>query len=114
VTEERIFTIAEARALLPRVKELTEAAASEIEEIRAAIEQAPDEDEERRLSLAAELHFRDWIQAMIDLGAEPKGAWLVDFDSGDGFYFCWQHGEDDIGHIHGYDTGFSGRRRIDW
>ena len=46
------------------------------------------------------------------LGVEVKGLWLADFDSGDGYYYCWQLGEDDIEHFHRYETGFAGRRPI--
>jgi len=50
--------------------------------------------------------------ALKDLGVEVKGLWLADFDSGDGYYYCWQLGEDDIEHFHRYETGFAGRRPI--
>jgi hypothetical protein len=43
---------------------------------------------------------------------EVKGLWLADFDSGDGYYYCWQLGEEDIEHFHRYEVGFAGRRPI--
>ena len=49
---------------------------------------------------------------MTALGGQPKGLWLVDFDSGDGFSFCWKYGEEEIAHVHAYDAGFAGRRYI--
>ena len=42
------------------------------------------------------------------MGLEIKGLWLVDFDSGAGYY-CWKYPESSLGHFHGYDEGFSGR-----
>ena len=37
-----------------------------------------------------------------------KGLWLVDFDSGDG-YWCWAYPEDDLGYWHSYEGGFGAR-----
>jgi hypothetical protein len=33
---------------------------------------------------------RDWAEEMLSLGIEVKGIWLVDFDSGAGYY-CWKY-----------------------
>ena len=45
------------------------------------------------------------------LGADVKGLWLVDFDSGAGYY-CWQWPEQELAFFHTYDEGFAGRTRI--
>ena len=45
---------------------------------------------------------------MRSLGLEIKGLWLVDFDSGAGYY-CWKYPEPAIDHFHGYEEGFAGR-----
>ncbi len=42
------------------------------------------------------------------LGAEVKGLWLVDWDSGDG-YFCWRFPEAALAFFHTYEEGFAGR-----
>jgi hypothetical protein len=34
--------------------------------------------------------------------------WLVDWDSGAGYY-CWRYPEESLGHFHGYQEGFAGR-----
>ena len=52
--------------------------------------------------------MRAWAEKIMQLGAEPKGLWLVDFDSGSGYY-CWRYPEADVGFFHGYDDGYSGR-----
>jgi hypothetical protein len=41
-----------------------------------------------------------------------KGLWLVDFDSGDG-YWCWAYPEADLGHWHSYEGGFGARVPVD-
>jgi hypothetical protein len=48
---------------------------------------------------------------MEAFGVEVKGAWLVDFDTGAGYY-CWQWPEEELSYFHGYDEGFEGRIRI--
>ncbi len=53
----------------------------------------------------------EWQQKMEKLGAHPKGLWLADFDSGDGYY-CWKFPEESIEYWHRYSDGFSGRIRI--
>lgn len=53
----------------------------------------------------------EWAEAMIALGLEVKGLWLVDFDSGAGYY-CWRHPEPALEYFHGYDEGFGGRVKL--
>ena len=107
-----IFTLEEARLLLPRVKEITQHSY----EIVAALQEQLESTEEPRAvrHLEAQVHeaLQRWAAALKDLGVEVKGLWLADFDSGDGYYYCWQLGEDDIAHFHRYETGFAGRRPI--
>jgi hypothetical protein len=52
-----------------------------------------------------------WAREMEALGLEVKGLWLVDFDSGSGYY-CWQWPEERLEFYHGHDEGFAGRARI--
>ena len=66
----------------------------------------------RRLEAQVNEVLQRWAAAVKELGVEVKGLWLADFDSGDGYYYCWQLGEDDIEHFHRYETGFAGRRPI--
>ena len=44
-------------------------------------------------------------------GCQAKGMWLVDFDTGEGYY-CWHYPEPEICYFHGYDEGFRGRVKI--
>jgi regulator of sirC expression with transglutaminase-like and TPR domain len=92
----RIFTLDEARALLPRVRELTSEAVSRFGSMPGAFE------EERRAIVEG------WVSELESLGCEIKGLWLVDFDSGGGYY-CWKYPEPALDHFHGYEEGFSGR-----
>jgi len=107
-----IFTLEEARALLPRVREITQHSYEIVEELREQLEATEEPREVRRLEVQVNDALQKWAAALRELGVEVKGLWLADFDSGDGYYYCWQLGEDDIEHFHRYETGFAGRRPI--
>jgi regulator of sirC expression with transglutaminase-like and TPR domain len=92
----RTFTLDEARALLPRVQELTAEAVERYGQL-------PSEQDDERQGVV-----RAWAREIQSLGVEVKGIWLVDFDSGAGYY-CWQYPEAALDHFHGYDEGFAGR-----
>lgn len=107
-----IFTLEEARALLPQVREITEHSHGLVEELQAQLLATEHPREVRQLEAQAQEILQRWAAALQALGVEVKGLWLADFDSGDGYYYCWQLGEDDIEHFHRYETGFAGRRPI--
>jgi len=97
--EKRIFTLGEARSLLTRVKELTSEAAFRY----ARLGEGAGEIEEERQEIV-----RSWAKEILALGCEIKGLWLVDFDSGAGYY-CWKYPEPSLDHFHSYEEGFAGR-----
>ena len=99
----RRFTIQEARALLPAVKEVTGEAAKAIEKIALKNNELPPQEQE-----VVNRIIQTWAGKIMGLGCVPNGVWLVDFDNGDGF-FCWQYGEEDLGYIHSYEAGYAGR-----
>ena len=109
---KRIFTLKEAQVLLPQVKEMTAQAAARAEKLMTKIEPLPQG--ERRTQLEAEYNalVRGWAEQMMDLGCEVKGLWLVDFDSGDGIYYCWRHPEPRLEYFHDYEAGFAARRPL--
>jgi len=111
----RVFTLEEARALLPRVQAITKPvfvlASSLAEELQEADEQ-DQEDRAEDLRERLQSLVESWADAIRDLGPEVKGLWLVDFDSGDG-YWCWAHPEEDLSHWHSYEGGFTTRMPIE-
>ena len=107
-----MFTLQEARALLPQVKEVTQHHYDAVEEMREQLEDLEDPRDAKRLEGRMNDEVGEWIKAVRGLGVEVKGLWVADFDSGDGYYYCWKLGEDDIEHFHRYETGFAGRRPI--
>jgi hypothetical protein len=100
---KRTFTFEEAKKLLPAVRERTRRALGKIE--------ALEEEGTRADGPEAEGILSAWAREMEELGIDVKGAWLVDFDSGDG-YWCWRWPEETLDYSHGYDEGFAGRVRI--
>ena len=107
----RIFTLEEAQALMPQVKAMTEPVYSLASSLAEELRQAEDgKDEARSEALRERLQtlVQSWQHAMQDLEAEVKGLWLVDFDSGDG-YWCWAYPEETLGHWHSYEGGFRTR-----
>jgi hypothetical protein len=111
--EERpIFTLTEARELLPRVKHMTAEAVRRAEMLASQLQNIADDDPEHAtLSAALRDVVNRWADELQTLGAEPKGLWLVDFDNGEGYY-CWCYPEPGITHYHGYSDGFAGRMKI--
>jgi len=106
----RSWTLEGARAVLPDVRERTERAVEEAERLVLAREGA-DEREAARVDAAIQAVIERWAHEMEALGAEVKGVWLVDFDTGSGYY-CWRWPETALDHFHGYEEGFAGRARI--
>jgi hypothetical protein len=110
--ERRIFSLEDARRLLPEVKEITAGAVREAERLAGQLQGLSDaHPEHAALSDALSAVLQDWNDAVRGLGLEPKGLWLVDFDNGDGYY-CWAYPEASITHYHAYDDGFAGRMKI--
>lgn len=96
---KRIFSYEEAVALFPEVRRITAEAAQQIDEMTAS-----DPAEYERV-------VADWAASVLSLGVEVKGLWLIDFDSGAGYY-CWRHPEPALEYFHGYDEGFGGRVKL--
>lgn len=106
---ERRWSLEAARALLPEVRQRTERACAEAQELAAERAGHPPESPAWR---AADVRLQAvvdrWAREMEALGLEVKGLWLVDFDSGAGFY-CWRWPEPELAFFHGYEDGFGGR-----
>jgi hypothetical protein len=109
---KRIFSYDEALETFPLVRDLTAAAVRQVEALANNVGSRDELDTRRdELEEARERIVRAWAREVTSLGCEVKGVWLVDWDSGDGYY-CWQFPEQAIGHFHTYDEGFAGRLPI--
>ena len=111
--EETIFSYEDAQALIPAVREKTIAADERLQTLRLQMnEAAPQSPRARKLSEWINTVINQWAEDIMALGALPKGLWTVDFDSGEGFYFCWTLDEPDLTHFHPYEEGFAGRKPL--
>jgi hypothetical protein len=128
-----IFTLDEAEALLPQVRDelvAMQACKREVDELRSSFEHAAhksagnghvkDEDtlgEKRRRAEALVEQINERLARINEWGVELKGIdeGLVDFPSRREdriVYLCWKLGEDVIRWWHEIDTGFAGRQPL--
>lgn len=124
MTEERLFGIEEANALLPQLRErlatIRQARQVILREAELVKERvvadgggadAGREYWEATVSLRSEL---EWLAAEGILLRDPESG-LVDFPAeldGRRVFLCWRSGEDSVANWHPLDTGYSGRRPL--
>jgi hypothetical protein len=127
----RLFTLEEARALLPEVRAIAEAMRERklafdqrARVIKQAGQQAGGNGHGPREALAAQSQaeqlvqeIQERMQRLAEMGVEVKGLdeGLVDFPSereGRVVYLCWRIGEPDIMYWHELHAGFRGRQPI--
>lgn len=110
--EKRVFSYTEALETFPQVHDRTHAAIRQIEALYNQVQsQSEHEARQKELEGAVETIVENWALEMAAIGCEVKGLWLVDWDSGDGYY-CWQYPEKSLAFFHSYEDGFGGRMPI--
>jgi len=124
--EERVFTLSEARELIPKLRRLLARVLSEREslaDMRVEIDRAREKAEYgggSRLGpvyLAHMIRFSEAVQEIEYLGVHIKDyrTGLIDFPyeyDGRIVYLCWKPDEDEIEWWHETDSGFAGRRPL--
>lgn len=120
----KLWKLSDAEAVIPELEKIFE----EIAELaaKARLKTARLESLEGKPAEAAiersQLQFlanemTERLQGIADMGAVPKGLEpaLVDFPSkvhGQDAFLCWRLGEKRITHYHGFDEGFSSRKKL--
>lgn len=129
----KLFTLEEANALLPQLKEDLYKLQSMIEEMDdlflelqmaktkrnlAPAGSGPEDDpyfeQEGRLEfmkMEAELHIGNFSRRGVLIKSVSPG--LLDFPAtldGKDVLLCWKQGEEQISHYHGWNDGFAGRK----
>jgi hypothetical protein len=124
VAEERFFTVEEANAELPGLRErlarIRDARTTVLRSAEVVRRAAPADGggPEGAAYLEAVRVLREDVEALAAAGIilrDPDGG-LVDFPSrreGRTIYLCWRLGEDRVDHWHDASSGFAGRRRLD-
>lgn len=110
--EKRIFTFSEASNLLDEVRVITQSASLRMASVRSQSVARPGSKRHHKVNEWCNRVIESWADQVTALGAHPKGLWTVDFDSGEGFFYCWELDEPRLAYMHGYEEGFSGRRPL--
>lgn len=122
----KIFTVAEANALLPRIRVIMEGLQAIRQEATAlrpdvwpVLEKAAGNGGSRKAGELLELfkQFEKLLSELQGYGCELKGLeqGLVDFPAimyGRQVYLCWQYNEPEIEFWHDIEAGFAGRQRL--
>lgn len=96
----RIFTLEEANQVVPEVAELTARVQQRLDDLRRAYD-ATDSEASRTLEAETRALLTAWQESVLELGAEPKGIFTVDFRSPDpNVLWCWTVSEPEISHRH--------------
>ena len=125
--EDRIFTIAEAQALIPQLRSILEEINQEwkrIKELHPEIQKARDKAPYDGFSkfgviyVESVSHLMLLIHQIKDMGVVLKDVdkGLCDFPyirQGRLVYLCWRLGEEAIEYWHDIEAGFAGRERLD-
>jgi hypothetical protein len=110
---DTVFTYRQACAQLESVRRVTQAADERLQQLRVQAQQFPaSTPQAERIRAQIDEAVQQWADEILALGALPKGLWTVDFDSGQGFYYCWALNEPRIDHYHSYEDGFPGRKPL--
>ena len=113
ISRKGVFSLGEVRNILPIIRRFTKEVSTELDRLNRLFDTSKS-DPLKTLEVDAKINdlLDQWGMKVTRLGGITKGLFLVDFDSGDGFY-CWQYPEPDILYWHAYNEGFSGRISVE-
>lgn len=114
MSEFPIFTLSEANYLLAEVIAITEEATVQLAELQAMWGQLPFKKYDATQGATAEDLIRaEWARRIAGIGVQPKGFFVVDFQSPDpDTLYCWSYGETMVSHEHKVWETFVDRRAI--
>lgn len=111
IHQKKFFSLDGALELLPVVTHITKFAHDQLLVMSTQLKYVSSKEKRLEVEKKAQRIFQKWQDKIKNLGCNPKGMWLVDFDNGEGFY-CWHFPEESILYFHGYREGFRGRTKI--
>ena len=113
INRKSVFSLEEAQALLSVVFRITKTYSERVEALIERLDTLPPGNDALTASLETQVNslIQEWQNKVQKLGALPKGLWIADFDSGDGYY-CWKYPERSIEFWHKYTDGYSKRVRV--
>ena len=109
-----IFTLQEANEALPEVIRITEEALERLAAIQEPWSKLPFRKFDALYGVAEEDLIRsEWAHQIALRGIQPKGFFVVDFQSPDhDTLYCWSYGEEIVSHEHKTWETFVDRRPI--
>ena len=125
--EKKVFTLKEAKSVLPQIKLLVDEIVDKRESFYEKIERYEDEEKDRNdelelMYLKTEIvslnqEINELIEIIESFGAYVKSLdpMLIDFPSihkGRPIFLCWEEGEETIEYWHGVDEGYRGRKHV--
>jgi hypothetical protein len=113
INRKSVFSLEEAQELLAVVYRITKTYSEKVEGLIERLDSLPVGNDTLSSSLEIQVNglIQEWQNKVQKLGALPKGLWIADFDSGDGYY-CWKYPERKIEYWHKYTDGYSKRVRV--
>jgi hypothetical protein len=112
----RTFTLAEANTLVRLVADLTAGVVQHLDSIRQRHQvdfENPATGFPESILKEVEKALAEWSQQVMELGAQPKGYFTVDFQSLDPeLLYCWTYGEEKIEYTHKVWENFNHRQRL--
>lgn len=129
----RVFTVAEANAMLPLVRAITRDLVrlsrevvdrhQRVEHLKAGRDMTSGDIYDQELAQIEEELAKDrqrlheFVEELRQLGVEPKSGieGIVDFPAileGELVFLCWKYNEPEVVYWHSLDGGFAGRQRL--
>jgi len=102
---KHVFTLEEARALVPWLHEASAEAVAAVRRVQQTVESL----EEAQTRIHGIIHH--WAETVFKLGARPRQPFTVTLENGTD-QFSWEYPEEDIYYRHDDRSGLSGRQRI--
>jgi len=108
--KDKLFNLAEAKALYPLVRTITEKHQAKLAPLQARLNKMLSNDP-RRISLERDFEniVSQWRAKVELLGVQVAGLWIAEFDVGDGF-LCWRYPELSLNYFRALDADFSDRQ----
>lgn len=110
IGQPKVFSKNDAEYVLRTIYRLSEKASQKVDTLVRQMEAFREDQKDliRFVENQINNEVHEWQNKIEKLGATPRGLWMVDLDSGDGFY-CWKFPEKEILYWHAYKDGFSKR-----
>lgn len=109
---DKLFSLKEAKQLLPLVVSITERHKHDLSPIQDRLDKMLSNDP-RRASLETKFEqvVSKWKQKIEQLGLNVAGLWMVEFDVGEG-YLNWRYPEIGIHHFRDKQSALTDRKRL--